>query len=125
MASDIIQDPRCQHLIERIKGVTSSEPQFKADLFQSVQEAMADKLAQWSVSSPSNGSALDTLAHYLIEEMAIILFLNHMADVRYPMMVVPHFIPSIVPKLYSGRHAALFTDVTGGEPFSSMKLVLA
>jgi len=92
---------------------------FRCAIYDSVQRALQAKLIDAGI--PANGK-LEILAQYLVEDLAIVLYLSHLASPCYPVMVVPHFIPPVLPKLYEGPYAALFADVTKGESFRSLTL---
>jgi tRNA-dependent cyclodipeptide synthase len=124
LASDIIQEPGCQVLIARLEHAARSHARFRHDVHQSVETALAGKIARVKNTGVNISGAMETLANYLIEEIGIVLYLNHIADVRYPLMIVPHFIPAVLPTLYEGPHAGLFEDITRGDRFRSMKLAV-
>ena len=123
LASEIIEEAECAVLITHIRNLVLNHSEFNRDLRASISQALSDKLAAAPTAGLPLDAAMDTLANYLIEELAIVLYINHRAPIRYPVLVFPHFIPSILSKLYDEPYLSLFAEINRGETFRSLKLV--
>lgn len=125
LASDHLQTEACRALVDRLERLCRERHDFDDSVKISVREALSSKLAAVSGNGFDPERAIEVLASYLIEELAIVLYLSHLRPIPYPVMVVPHFIPTVLPKLYVAPYADLVADVIAGEPFQFMKLVTA
>ena len=124
LASDVLQEPGCSSLAAVVRQTGASEPAFGADLKAAVGTGLAGKLEEAkSAGIRIDDGAMDILQNYLIEEIAIILYLSHLAPTRYPVLIFPHFIPAVIPRIYAEQYSSIFGKITRGQPLRAVQVV--
>lgn len=124
LASDLLANHRCAETLAMVRSYAQESPVFRSDLGRAVSEGLGGKIQQAREAGvPIGARELRLLRNYLIEELAIILYVSHQAEVRFPVLLYPHFIPDVVRNVYNGAYAGRFASITGGEPFRSVRVV--
>ncbi|HID08172.1 MAG TPA: tRNA-dependent cyclodipeptide synthase [Armatimonadetes bacterium] len=124
LASEILTDPGCAQLLGMVQSKMSTDQGFARSVRETVKAVQTGRLSEYGMLGGRRESeALDTLQNYLIEEVAIILYINCCADRQYHVSIFPYDPPQILLDTYSGRHSNLFASVTGERPYMALKLV--
>lgn len=123
LASDLVAEPACGELVERVRAVVRSDQAFAGDIRQTVRDALGHKLDSLPPRRRERQDAIEVLMGYLTEEIGIILFLTARSDPIYHVSIFPYPPPRILVELYSGRYADRFADLTGRRPYRAVELL--
>ena len=121
LASELLAESGCAHAVGIVRQAAETNGGFREDLTRSVMRGLGGKIEEARRRGVHIGdSELAILANYLIEEVGIILYINHLAVTLYPVLLYPHFIPPVVREVYSGAYNGCFLGVTRGQPLRSI-----
>jgi tRNA-dependent cyclodipeptide synthase len=124
LASELLEEPGCCSLLAVVQQCAADNKRFADDLRASVESGLAGKLRQAREEGMQIGdSAMRILENYIVEEVAIILYLSHQSPTLYPVLIFPHFVPAVIPRIYSGEYNGAFEKITGGHGLRAMQVV--
>lgn len=124
LASEILAEPACTEVLGFVGGMAEREAAFRADLRKAVVGSLVGKLRVAGLKGESREAALDVLQNYILEELAIILYLTRLAPKRWAVSIFPYKPQAVILNLHAGPYANLFATLTGGEPFRAIELTL-
>jgi len=123
LASDLLARPECRALCDLVDQAAAENALFRNDIRAVVHE---------NLLSHSNGDAgsrrtlveanIAALGRYIIEEIAIVLYLNHRASPRYTVALFPYSPFAALTHVYNGAYGDLFAAVTGGDRLEFVEL---
>jgi tRNA-dependent cyclodipeptide synthase len=123
LASEILQENGCRDILELVRTVATVHPGFQRDLRGTVQIGLDGKLQSFAPNASDQDAVLPILVNYIIEEIAIILFLTSAAEPRYEISIFPYAPPRILVDLFDGAYGNAFAALTGGKPYPAIELV--
>jgi len=125
LASEILAEPDCKTLVNLVNHILKSEPQFRAHIHATISHALAGKIREANFTTAETETVLETLQNYLVEEIAIILYITCKASKRYEISIFPYPPPEILIKLYEGAYSDAFMEITNGKPYEAIELISA
>lgn len=116
-ASKLLRLPECEEARTFVEGAASHNREFRLDADAAITSLLSGKLEEAGLFGAEHEAAIEVLRHYVIEEIAIILYLAHVAMPRYPLAIFPYPPRDVITKVYDGRYGGAFFQLTRGEPF--------
>ena len=123
LASEILQESGCRDILDLVRSVASTNPRFQRDLRATVRIGLEGKLQTFVPKPADQEAVLPILVNYIIEEIAIILFLTNAAEPRYETSIFPYAPPQILVDLFDGAYGDAFAALTGGRSYPAIELV--
>ena len=123
LASEILAEPACAGALASLGRVAEREPRFRDGLRAAVVGSLAGKLRAARLKGAPREAALDVLQNYILEELAIIVYVTHLAPRRFDVSIFPYRPQQVILDMHAGPYAQLFVELTGGRPFRAIELV--
>lgn len=126
-AADILVEPPCAAVLAHVERVAQEEPALRSDLAAAVVGNLLGRSGGKTVDDARRArvlAAVDTLSRYVLEELAIVLYLSHVASPRWEMAIFPSPPPAAITNAYAGAYAHRFADITGSQPFRFVQLTI-
>jgi tRNA-dependent cyclodipeptide synthase len=124
LASQLLEEEGCAALARRVRAAAMWNKAFSEELARSIRLGLDGKLREAEAQGIEIGpESIRLLSEYLIEEIAIILYITHAGATTYSVLLFPHFIPPVLDEIYAGKHRDEFADVTRGEPMRCVQVV--
>lgn len=123
LASEILAEPECTGALAALARVAGREERFRAGLRAAVVGSLAGKLRAARLKGAPREAALDVLQNYILEELAIIVYVTRLASRRFDVSIFPYRPQPVILDMHAGPYADLFADLTGGQPFRAIELV--
>lgn len=121
-ASELLKREQCAEALKLTEKVIDQDPEFKADVETAILDLLSGKLEDAGFRGTQLEAALNVLQHYVLEEIAIILYLVHLTRPTYPVAVFPYPPRTVITKIYDQQYGGAFRDITRGEPFSFVQV---
>jgi tRNA-dependent cyclodipeptide synthase len=125
LTSELLREPRCMAMLELVTAARAKGVAFRSALRATILQAVGGRVHEAGFGAEELEDALDTLEFYLLEEIAVILYVSCVADPAYHVSVFPYPPPEILRHLYDGAYGADFAALTGGRPYAALTLVPA
>ena len=127
-AADILVEPGCAAVLARVERVAAEEAAFRADLSAAVSANLLRRSGKTSTADADRRdrilAGVATLSRYVVEELAIVLYLAHVAVPRWELAIFPESPHAAITNAYRGAYAHRFTDLTGSQPFRFVQLTV-
>ena len=123
LASEILAEPGCAGALVSLGQIAEREERFRSGLRTAVVDSLAGKLRAARLKGAPREAALDTLQNYMLEELAIILYVTRLAPRRHAVSIFPYRPQNVILDVHSGPYAGFFAELTGGEAFRAIELV--
>jgi tRNA-dependent cyclodipeptide synthase len=120
-ATELLARADCSDILQLVKNATVHTG-FKQDLIDTVLKALSGKIL--AVISPDYTMAdiLTILVNYLVEEIAIILYLSNKTESPFKVALFPYPPQKIITDIFAGQHSLLFPSAVDGKPFQYMEV---
>ncbi len=122
-ASELLSDPECGRLLRIVREIDSEDVAFSSAVTRDVWLSTRGRLHEAGVADDQATSSRAALRNYLLEEIAIVLFVAHCSRPTYPVMIGPCAPHRTITELYEGRFSAGFRTITQSHPFRFVELV--
>jgi tRNA-dependent cyclodipeptide synthase len=123
LASDLLSNEACADLVDSLRQLRDSSAVFAEDLRRGVQVSLGGKLRDAGLAGST--TILNRLSEYLIEELAIILYVSALAPVRYDLSVFPYRPQDVIIRSHMGIYGDRLIEITGGRPFRAIELAFS
>lgn len=121
LASQLLQTDVCHRMVDDTWKVAEGCLEFRHDLEEAVKSNMDDPLDRERHRTILAG--MDTLIGYMVEEIAIVLYLTCLCEECYSVALFPYQPQPVIKKVFEGGYSGLFSEVTGATPFRFIQLV--
>lgn len=121
LASGLLETPACQGVLERVRMAADRSRAFRQDLEAAVRSNLDDPLDRERHRRVMEG--MDALVCYLVEEIALILYLSCVREARYTVALFPYRPQPVISNVFDGGYGGLFSDITGSTPFQFIQLM--
>ena len=117
LASELLKEDQCAMILALASELAQKNRDFKADVYSAILELLSGKIKAAGYQGPRREIALDILQQYVLEEIAIILYVAHRATPAYPVAIFPYPPRSVITNIYNGHYGNWFGEIIHDEPF--------
>lgn len=122
LASELLVQEDCASLVRLVREEAANNHLFWQDCRNGISEMISGKLDDAGLTGATRELALDLLHSYIYEEIAIILYVAHVMQPKWPVALFPYEPRNVITKLYGGSYSKALCNATRNEPFRFVKL---